>query len=119
MRTLIVLVLTKTISIIGSGISGVAVGIRVYADIGNATPLALVSFFSMLPRMLLGSLAGVLVDRWDRRCVMALADAGQAFATALLLISFLSGGFRLWHLYATTLLGASFGLFKSRLLARR
>jgi len=112
MRTLIVLVLTQTISIIGSGISGLAVGIRVYADTGNATPLALVSFFAMLPRMLLGSLAGVLVDRWDRRYVMALADAGQAFATALLLISFLSGDFRLWHLYATTLLGASFGLFQ-------
>jgi len=113
MRTLIILVLTQTLSIIGSGISGLAVGIRVYADTGNATPLALVSFFAMLPRMLLGGLAGVLADRWDRRYVMALADAGQALATALLLASFLSGAFRLWHLYATTLLGASFGLFQS------
>ena len=50
MRTLIILILTQTLSIIGSGISGLAVGIRVYADTGNATPLALVSFFAMLPR---------------------------------------------------------------------
>jgi len=39
MRTLFILVLTQTLSIIGSGISGLAVGIRVYADTGNATPL--------------------------------------------------------------------------------
>jgi MFS family permease len=112
MRTFAVLVLTQTLSIIGSGISGLAVGIRVYADTGNATPLALVSFFAMLPRVLVGGLAGALADRYDRRYVMALSDAGQAVATALLLVAFLSGGFRLWHLYATTLLGAAFGIFQ-------
>jgi DHA3 family macrolide efflux protein-like MFS transporter len=112
MRTFTILVLTQTLSIIGSGISGLAVGIRIYADTGNATPLAVVAFFAMLPRRLFGALAGVLADRYDRRYVMALSDAGQAVATALLLVAFLSGGFRLWHLYATTFLGAAFGIFQ-------
>jgi len=43
---------------------------------------------------------------------MAVSDAGQAVASTLLLVAFLSGGFRLWHLYATTFLGAAFGIFQ-------
>jgi len=67
MGTFVILVLTQTLSIVSSGISGLAVGIRVYADTGNATPLALVALFAALPRMLAGGLAGVLADRYDRR----------------------------------------------------
>ena len=57
MGTFTILVLTQTLSIIGSGISGLVVCIRVYADTGNATPLALVAFFAALPRMLAAGLA--------------------------------------------------------------
>ncbi|MDP0941693.1 MFS transporter, partial [Klebsiella quasipneumoniae] len=62
---------------IGSRISSLAIGIHVFNDTGNATPLALVAFFALLPMVLMSGLAGVLADRWNRRYVMALADAGQ------------------------------------------
>jgi MFS family permease len=59
-----------------------------------------------------GSLSGVLADRWDRRYVMIISDAGQAVGTLLLLASFLSGRFELWHLYAVTLIQSVFGVFQ-------
>ena len=93
--------------------TSIAIGIRVSVDTGQAAPLLLVAFFNELPPMLLGSAAGVLVDRWNRRFVMMLADAGQAIGSLLLLASFLSGSFQLWHLYVIVLLQGTFAMFQS------
>jgi MFS family permease len=81
MRDFYRIVLTQTLSLLGSRMSAVALGIYVFTTTGQVTPLLLVSFFAELPGMLGSSLAGVMVDRWDRRRVMMLADAGQAAAS--------------------------------------
>lgn len=112
MRTFYTLILTQTFSLIGSRISGLAIAIWVFGETGNATPLALVSFFGALPMVLASSISGVLADRWDRRYVMVIADAGQALGTFLLLLSVASGDFQLWHLYVVTLIQSVFGVFQ-------
>ncbi len=112
MRTFYTLILTQVFSLIGSRISGLAIGIWVYGETGNATPLALVGFFAVVPQVVASSISGVLADRYDRRYMMALADAGQAVGTLLLLASFASGDFQLWHLYTVTLIQAIFGVFQ-------
>jgi MFS family permease len=111
-RGLYLLVVTQTISLIGSRMTSVAVGIWVYQLTGEAASLLLAAFFNELPGMLGNSLAGVLVDRWDRRRVMILADMGQALATSLLLISFFLGAFEVWQLYAVSLLAGTFAMFQ-------
>jgi DHA3 family macrolide efflux protein-like MFS transporter len=100
------LVVTQAVSLIGSQISEYAVGIAVFRATGHATPLALVAFFSAAPAILLGGFAGALADRFDRRRMMLIANIGFTVVSGLLLLSFASGAFRLWHLYALTL-GAS------------
>jgi MFS family permease len=92
--------------------TAVAVGIWVFRETGLAAPLLLVSFFTELPGMLVGGLAGVLVDRWSRKWVLVLADTGQALGSLLLLLSFQSEGFQLWHLYAVSLLVGIFSTFQ-------
>lgn len=111
-RVFYTLVLTQTFSLIGSRISGLAIGMYIYNQTGNATPLTLVAFFATIPMVLASSLSGVLADRWDRRLVMVLADAGQAVGTLLLLLIFMSGTFELWHLYLITLIQSTFGVFQ-------
>jgi MFS family permease len=106
------LVITQTISLIGSHMTSVAIGIRVSVDTGQAAPLLLVAFFNELPPMLFGSAAGVLIDRWERKRVMILADAGQALGSLLLMVSFLSGQFQLWHLYAVAFMQGVFAMFQ-------
>ncbi len=110
--TFYALILTQMFSLIGSRISGLAVGIWVFNQTGNATPLALVSFFTAIPMVLASGISGVLADRQDRRYIMALADAGQAIGTALLLLSFLTDSFQMWHLYTVTFIGSIFGVFQ-------
>ena len=92
--------------------TSIGVGIWVFAQTGRTTPLLLTSFFNELPGMLAGSLAGVIVDRWDRRRVMILADCGQAVGSLLLMVSFLSGRFEVWHLYGVAFLQGVFATFQ-------
>jgi MFS family permease len=101
----------QTFSQIGSRMSGFAIGIWIFKQTGDATPLGLVAFFGTIPGILLGNVAGMFADRWDRRYVMTLSDSGQAIATLLLLLSFLSGGFQLWHLYVIAAFQSAFGAF--------
>lgn len=111
--TFYTLLITQTLSFIGSRMTGLALSIYIFNQTGEATPLVLVSFFSFLPRLLSASLAGWLADRWKRKYVMMIADAGQAAGTVLLLISFASGGFQIWHLYVVTAIQSLFDIFQA------
>jgi len=113
LRTFYTIILTQTLSMIGSRVSGLALGIWLFAETGNATPLALVAFFGLIPQIIVQGFAGVLADRWDRRYVMAISDAGQAVATVILLVLFLSGQFAIWHLYIVIFIQAVFGVFQA------
>jgi MFS transporter, DHA3 family, macrolide efflux protein len=106
------LLLTQVISLVGSRMTAVAMGIWVYSETQAATPLLLASFFMELPGMLYGSLAGVLVDRWNRRWVLILSDAGQASGTVFLLWSLATGNFQLWHLYLAAFFQGTFATFQ-------
>jgi MFS family permease len=112
LKTFYTLLITQTLSLIGSRMTSIGVGLWVFHQTGQTTPLLLTAFFNELPGMLMGSLAGVLVDRWDRRIVMILADCGQAIGSILLLVSFLSGGFQVWHLYVITFWNGLFATFQ-------
>ena len=79
------LLVTQTVSMIGSQISEYAVSIAVFRATGHATPLALVAFFSAAPTILLGGFAGALADRFDRRRMMLIANVGFIGVSGLLL----------------------------------
>lgn len=87
----------QLLSSLGSWLLFVAVPYRVFQLTGSpaATGLAIVASG---PATLLGPLAGVLVDRWDRRRTMLAADLGRAAAILPLLL--VQGPDRLWLLYA-------------------
>lgn len=91
------------------GSAAVAFGLTIFAwqETGQATALALVGFFSFVPTLLVSPFAGVLVDRWSRKRVMLLSDAGSALATLVTLLLYNTGGLEIWHLY---LLGTWSGL---------
>ena len=111
--TFYTLLLSQTLSLIGSQMTSLALGIWVYETTGDATPLSLVAFFAFLPRVLTVGFAGVFADKYDRRYVMALADAGQAIGTIILLAVFVLGVFQLWHLYLVAVIQAIFGVFQA------
>ncbi len=112
MRTFFSLLATQTLSLVGSRMTSIGVGIWLFLTTGNTAPLLLMAFFNELPGVVGSGPAGVLVDRWPRRAVLILADAGQAAASVLLLASLLSGRFHIWHLYLIVLAQGVFAVFQ-------
>lgn len=100
----------QVFSLIGSAMTGFALTIWAWENQGTATALALVGFFNFAPMILFSPIAGALVDRWNRKLVMALSDIATGVTTIAILILFLSGKMQLWHLFVT---GAFAGLFQS------
>lgn len=110
MRNFYILSVTQILSLVGSGMTNLAIGLWIFSETGNTTPLLLVGFFFWLPRMLGGSLGGVLADRFSRKKLIILGDTGQAIPTFFLMISFFTGNFAVWQLYGAALIQALFGL---------
>ncbi len=111
-RTFYILLITQTVSFVGSQMTALAVGIWVYERTGDAMPLAIAAAFGVLPAIFTTGFAGVFADRWDRRYMMVLADLGQALATLFLLTSIATDSFQLWHLYTVSAIEAIFASFQ-------
>ncbi|NJN67346.1 MAG: MFS transporter [Chloroflexaceae bacterium] len=95
----------QLVSIIGSGLTTFALGVWVFEQTGSALLFALIMLFRTLPGLLISPLAGVLVDRWDRRLVMLLHDIVALLAIVGLLLMVALGQLAFWHIYlATTVL---------------
>lgn len=62
------------ISSAGDWILGIGMMYYVYVITGSALASGAMLFVSMLPQLLFGSLAGVFVDRWDRRNTMIVSN---------------------------------------------
>jgi DHA3 family macrolide efflux protein-like MFS transporter len=61
--------------------------------------LALASFVGLVPTILLSPLIGVLVDKWNRKALIALADFSQAMATVALIVLFWTGNASILYVF--------------------
>lgn len=96
----------ELVSMVGSAISDFALGIWVYQTTGSVLQFALISLAFVVPRLLFAPLAGVLVDRWNRRIVMIYSDGCHALLMSSVLLLVYSGLLQSWHLYLITALSA-------------
>lgn len=78
---------------------------------GSATVLATASLFAMLPQILLGPIAGTIVDRGNRRVIMIVSDALIALSTLGLAYLFWIGKVEVWHIYAISAIRSAGGAF--------
>ena len=78
---------------------------------GSATVLATASLVGLLPQVVLGPFIGALVDRWNRRVIMILADFTIALATLGLAVLFWSGEIEFWHVYLLMFIRSTAGGF--------
>ncbi len=100
------------VSLIGTSMTRFALTIWAFQTTGSATVLALVGFFSFAPAVLFSPLAGVLVDRWPRKSVLIISDAGAGFATLILLILAQTGNLAIWHLFLAGAIASTFESFQ-------
>lgn len=101
----------QAVSLLGSQLVQFALIWYLTEKTGSATVLALASLVGLLPGVVLGPIAGTLVDRWNRRWVMMGADSLVAAATALLLVLFASGQVQVWQILAILFVRSLGGTF--------
>jgi MFS family permease len=102
----------QVFSMIGSQMTHFAMGIWAWEKTGQATPLAMIGFFSLAPLIVFSPIAGVLVDRWNRKLVMALSDIGAGLVTVVIFTLLITDHLEIWHLYLTGIVGGIFGAFQ-------
>ena len=99
MKPFFILWTGQSFSFLGSNIVQFALVWYLTKTTGSATVLAIASIVGLLPQVLLGPLVGTLVDRWNRRMVMFVADSVIALATIGLAILFGLDLIQTWHIY--------------------
>ena len=71
---------------------------------GSALALTIASIVGLLPQAILGPFAGVLIDRYNRRTIMIMADSAIAFCSLALSTTFVLGTPSLIVVYAVLFL---------------
>lgn len=86
----------QLISLVGSQLTGFALGVWVYEETHSVSLVALTQIAFAAPFILLSPLAGVLVDRWNRRTAMIISDFGAGLAVLVAALLYLSGRLQPW-----------------------
>jgi MFS family permease len=96
------------ISALGTWLLVLAIPAHVLLVTGSLRDTGLTLAADYLPFLILGPLAGVMVDRWDRRRLMIATSLFRAGAVALMLLGTSPG--RYWVLYAALIAESSGGV---------
>lgn len=111
MKPFFVIWIGQAFSLFGSHLVQFALVWYLTQRTGSATVLATATLVALLPQVLLGPYIGALVDRWNRRSVMMIADGLIALATVGLAVLFLFDVVQVWHIYTIMLLRSLGGTF--------
>jgi Na+/melibiose symporter-like transporter len=97
-RDLRLLLSAGLVSLAGDWILTIGLVYRVYVLTGSTVASALTMASSFLPQLLVGAVAGVFADRWDRRRTMMIADL--LLAAGLLPLLLVRGPGQVWLVFA-------------------
>ena len=106
MKSFFAIWIAQAFSLLGSELIQFALIWWLTVETGSPVVLALATAMGLLPQVLIGPFAGVLIDRWDRRKVMQIADGSVALVTLVIIFLFKMEMVQPWHVYAVMLLRA-------------
>lgn len=99
----------QLISLVGNWVLFIALPVYVFELTGSALATGLMFIVESIPPILLGPLAGVFADRWDRKWTMVIADLLRA--VILLLLLFLRSADWLWVVYVVAFVESAISQF--------
>lgn len=95
--------LGQIVSVLATNMTAFALTIWVFEKTGSVTALAWVQVFFITPLLIISPLAGVMVDRHDRKLMMMISDLLAGLATIAILVLQAFGTLEVWHLYAAAI----------------
>ena len=101
----------QLVSVVGTQVSQLAYPLLMLALTKSPAQAGFISASRTLPYLLLGLPAGALVDRWNRKRVMMLCDAGRALALGSIPLALALGRLTLAQVYLVALLEGALNVF--------
>ncbi|UCG02936.1 MAG: MFS transporter [Candidatus Heimdallarchaeota archaeon] len=111
LRGYVIFWIGQLISLLGSSVVQFSIVWWITVETGSELFLALSTFLGFGPTMLLTPIAGVFVDRWSRKKIIATVDFFQAIATMGLIFAFILGIADIWFVLAIITLRGVFQAF--------
>ena len=97
---------------LGSHLVGFAFVWYLTEKTGSATVLTIGNLMQLLPSVLIAPIAGTLVDRWNRKVVMAVFDSITALFTLLVAVLFILEIEKVWHIFLIMFIRSACGQFQ-------
>lgn len=89
----------QIISVLASSMTGFGMTLWMYKQTGSATAMAGMQVAFITPFLLLSPIAGVMVDRYNRKIMMMVSDLMAVISTAGIFALYATGHLEYWHLY--------------------
>jgi DHA3 family macrolide efflux protein-like MFS transporter len=96
--------LGQIISVLASSMTGFGLSIWLYKQTESATAMGMMQVVYIIPFLALSPIAGVMVDRYNRKLMMMLSDLTAVVGTTFILIMYATGHLQFWHLYISAVL---------------
>jgi MFS transporter, DHA3 family, macrolide efflux protein len=103
---------SQLFSILASTIVSFALGVWAYEIGGAVLPISIIAICQLTTNLAFGPIAGVIIDRYNRKYVMAFADVLAMTGTVFLFAMHVAGTLQLWHLYVHALIIGSSWAFQ-------
>ncbi len=110
-KSFTLLIIGQIISLLGSIVQRFALSLYVLATTGSGTMFASVLAISLIPTILLGPVAGVIADRYNKRNIMVILDILSAIVVGGMIFLAMDGGLSMTAIYACALLLSVFTAF--------
>jgi DHA3 family macrolide efflux protein-like MFS transporter len=95
--------LGQIVSVLASAMSQFGLTIWMYNQTQSALAMGWMQVFFITPFLLISPLAGVMVDRHNRKMMMMVSDLAAGMATLAILALMYFGVMEYWHLYVTSI----------------
>jgi MFS family permease len=89
----------QIVSVLASGMTSFAMTIYMYQQTHSATAMGFVQVAYITPFLIMSPIAGVMVDRYNRKLMMMVSDIAGGIATLSLFILYATGHLQYWHIY--------------------
>src|SRR5258706_7240982 len=96
--------LGQIVSVLASGMTTFAFTIYMYQQTHSATAMGVVQVAYITPFLIMSPIAGVMVDRYDRKIMMMVSDIAGGLASLIMLILYATGHLQFWHLYIASII---------------
>ena len=116
MQTFLIVWIGQVVSLLGTKLTEFALGFwildQTYQDTGTITQFALTILFMYLPKVIMSPIAGIIIDRQNRRSAMIASDFGTGAITLVILSLVWSNNLAVWQIYLALIASSSLNAFQ-------